>query len=64
MSSHQSTTVKQRIEELDLYRGFAILGIFMVNILVMNVSFAFREAWGLEQTGPLERLWRIISYGK
>jgi uncharacterized protein len=56
MSSHQSTTVKQRIEELDLYRGFAILGIFMVNILVMNVSFAFREDWELEQTGTLNQI--------
>lgn len=41
---------KKRIVALDYYRGFAILGIFMVNILVMNVSFAFREEWEAEQT--------------
>jgi uncharacterized protein len=41
----------RRIEELDFYRGFAILGIFMVNILVMNVSFAYRQEWEAEQTG-------------
>ena len=49
------TIAKERIGELDVFRGFAILGIFMVNILVMNVSFAFREAWEAEQTGWLEQ---------
>lgn len=40
-----------RIDELDLFRGFAILGIFMVNILVMNVSFLYCGEWEAEQTG-------------
>jgi uncharacterized protein len=44
-----------RINELDIFRGFAILGIFMVNILVMNVSFAYRGEWEAEQTGWLQR---------
>lgn len=47
---------KDRIHELDLFRGFAILGIFMVNILVMNVSFSFRAEWEAEQTGYLQQV--------
>lgn len=35
----------KRILHLDIFRGFAILGIFMVNILVMNVSFIHRQDW-------------------
>lgn len=49
------TRPKDRIVELDIFRGFAILGIFMVNILVMNVSFAYRYDWEMEQTGWLQR---------
>lgn len=52
---NQPVLGKKRIEELDYYRGFAILGIFMVNILVMNVSFVFRQDWEVEQTGWLNR---------
>lgn len=44
-----------RIQELDVFRGFAILGIFMVNILVMNVSFAYRYEWEAEHTSILQR---------
>jgi uncharacterized protein len=44
-----------RIDELDLFRGFAILGIFMVNILVMNVSFLYRGEWEAEQSGWLQQ---------
>ena len=52
---NQPVSGKKRIAELDYYRGFAILGIFMVNILVMNVSFAFRQDWEAEQMGWLNR---------
>ena len=45
-----------RISELDIFRGFAILGIFMVNILVMNVCFSFRAEWEAEQTGWLQAI--------
>lgn len=38
-----------RIQQLDVFRGFAILGIFMVNILVMNCGFTFRLDWETEQ---------------
>ena len=54
-TKNQPVLGKERIEELDYYRGFAILGIFMVNILVMNVSFVFREDWEAEQTGWLNQ---------
>ena len=46
----------ERINELDIFRGFAILGIFMVNILVMNVCFAYRAEWEAEQTGWLQAI--------
>lgn len=49
------TPKSDRINELDIFRGFAILGIFMVNILIMNVSFAYRGEWEAEQTGWLQR---------
>lgn len=55
VTSNQPVLGKKRIEELDLFRGFAILGIFMVNILVMNVSFAFRQDWEAEQIGWLNQ---------
>lgn len=45
----------KRIDELDLFRGFAILGIFMVNILVMNVSFLYRGEWEAEHIGWLQQ---------
>ncbi|WP_224484736.1 DUF418 domain-containing protein [Robertkochia aurantiaca] len=35
----QPTKAKKRIELLDVYRGFAILGIFVVNITVMNSTY-------------------------
>ena len=49
------TPKSDRINELDIFRGFAILGIFMVNILIMNVSFAYRGEWEAEQTEWLQR---------
>lgn len=51
-SNHKShskpTDSSNRILHLDIFRGFAILGIFMVNILVMNVSFVYRGDWLIE----------------
>ena len=44
-----------RIHLLDVYRGFAILGIFLVNILVMNCGFSFRLDWESEQIGWLNQ---------
>ncbi|HKK38394.1 MAG TPA: DUF418 domain-containing protein [Cryomorphaceae bacterium] len=58
----------ERIQELDIFRGFAIFGIFMVNILVMNISFLYRGEWTAEQIGWLQDIPRFILeeffYGK
>lgn len=50
------TFQKNRIQELDVFRGFAIFGIFMVNILVMNASFMYRGEWVTEQTGAIQAI--------
>jgi len=55
----QPTTSSNRILHLDIFRGFAILGIFMVNILVMNVSFVHREAWLTEVFNPFNATSKI-----
>lgn len=47
------TSSNNRILHLDIFRGFAILGIFMVNILVMNVSFVYRGAWLMETSSTI-----------
>ena len=49
------TAKDRRINELDVFRGFAIFGIFMVNILVMNISFGYRFQWESEQVGALQQ---------
>lgn len=70
MNFNNTTPIKksERIHELDIFRGFAIFGIFMVNILVMNVSFAHRMDWEAEQTGWLQRaslfVLETVFYGK
>lgn len=51
MKASITPNTNHRVDELDLFRGFAILGIFMVNILVMNISFIYRGEWEAEQTG-------------
>ncbi len=53
--SNSPTQLNARITELDVFRGFAIFGIFMVNILVMNVCFAYRFEWEAEQTGWIQQ---------
>jgi uncharacterized protein len=50
-SSTKSISNSHRISELDVLRGFALLGIFMVNILGMNCGFTFYNDWTQEQTG-------------
>ncbi len=53
------TAETERILQLDIFRGFAIFGIFMVNILVMNVSFAHREVWLMEVFSPFNATGKI-----
>ena len=47
------TPSNNRILHLDIFRGFAILGIFMVNILVMNTSFLYRNDWIVENASSI-----------
>ncbi|MCZ4408380.1 DUF418 domain-containing protein [Cryomorphaceae bacterium 1068] len=54
------TSRQNRIQELDIFRGFAIFGIFMVNILVMDISFVYRGEWVTEQTGWIQDIPRFI----
>lgn len=52
------TIITSRIIDLDVFRGFAVFGIFMVNILVMNAAFTFRGEWEAEQTA----WWSEVSF--
>ncbi|WP_298514263.1 hypothetical protein [uncultured Kordia sp.] len=44
----QSTNQKTRIELLDVYRGLVILGIFVVNIVIMNSMFLNQDNFALQ----------------
>ena len=52
------TIITSRIIDLDVFRGFAVFGIFMVNILVMNAAFTLRGEWEAEQTA----WWSEVSF--
>lgn len=58
----------ERIELLDVYRGFAIFGIFVVNIVIMNSTFLNQDAFLERFTGTLdvlaERLLQLFFYTK
>ncbi|MCH2215928.1 MAG: DUF418 domain-containing protein [Flavobacteriales bacterium] len=60
MKSSIPTQKADRIQQLDIFRGFAIFGIFMVNILVMNISFVYRGEWLTTQVGWVQDVPRII----
>ncbi len=55
-TSIQPTANSGRILQLDIFRGFAIFGIFMVNILVMNVSFVYRGEWLAETASTFNNI--------
>lgn len=52
-STSETNNKSLRISELDVLRGFALFGIFMVNLLGMNCSFNYFSDWTQEQTGSL-----------
>ena len=58
----------KRIEILDIYRGFAIFGIFVVNIVIMNSTFLNQDAFLEQFTGAFdvlaERLLQLFFYTK
>lgn len=62
------TAKSKRIDLLDVYRGFALLGIFVVNIVIMNSTFlnqdVFAQQWtsGIDQFA--ERALQLFFYTK
>lgn len=54
MNQHP-TNQKKRIELLDVYRGFAILGIFVVNIVIMNSTFLNQDEFALQWTATIDK---------
>ncbi len=57
-----------RIDLLDVYRGFAILGIFVVNIVIMNSTFLNQDEFAKQWTSSLdqfaERFLQLFFYTK
>lgn len=50
----QPTSSSQRIELLDVYRGFAIFGIFVVNIVIMHSTFLNQDEFNLQWTSIID----------
>ncbi|MEH6406360.1 MAG: DUF418 domain-containing protein [Leeuwenhoekiella sp.] len=64
----QPTKVKKRIDLLDVLRGFAILGIFVVNIVIMNSTFLNQDEFAKQWTSNIdqisERILQLFFYTK
>lgn len=50
------TKANNRIELLDIYRGFAIFGIFVVNIVIMNSTFLNQDEFAKQWTSNIDQL--------
>lgn len=59
---------KKRIELLDIFRGFAVLGIFVVNIEIMNSTFVnqeeFRQQWNSTLDTVAVKILQLFFYSK
>ncbi|QDH78462.1 DUF418 domain-containing protein [Echinicola soli] len=59
---------RSRIELIDIFRGFAIFGIFMVNIEIMNCFMVNQEKFGKLWTRPIDtfsyRILQLFFYSK
>lgn len=55
MNKNQNET-KNRIDILDIYRGFAILGIFVVNIVIMNSTFLNQDEFAKQWTSSIDQV--------
>lgn len=70
MKSNNETiiTTSKRIELLDVYRGFAILGIFVVNIVIMNSTFLnqdeFAKQWTSNVDIAVQKVLQLFFYTK
>lgn len=66
--SVQPTRKAKRIELLDVYRGFAVLGIFVVNIVIMNSTFLNQDEFAKQWTSNIdqlaERILQLFFYTK
>lgn len=62
------TQIKSRVDLLDIYRGFAVFGIFVVNIGIMNSTFLNQEEFAKQWTSNLdqvaERILQLFFYTK
>lgn len=62
------TTKSNRIDLIDVYRGFAILGIFVVNIVIMNSTFLNQDEFAKQWTSGIdqfaERILQLFFYTK
>ncbi len=66
--NQQPTPVTDRIELLDVYRGFAIMGIFVVNIVIMNSTFLNQDVFLSHYTSVIDqaaqRILQLFFYTK
>ncbi|TSE03678.1 DUF418 domain-containing protein [Aquimarina algiphila] len=66
--NEQPTKIKKRFELLDVFRGFAILGIFVVNIVIMNSTFLnqdeFSKQWSSSIDQISEKILQLFFYTK
>lgn len=56
----QPTRSKKRIDLLDVYRGFAIFGIFVVNIVVMNSTYLNQDEFAKQWTSFIDQFAETI----
>lgn len=52
----QPTQSTNRIDLLDVYRGFAILGIFVVNIVIMHSTFVNQDEFAKQWTSNIDKI--------
>ncbi len=52
----QPTKPKKRIDLLDVFRGFAILGIFVVNSVIMNATFLNQDEFAKQWTSNIDQV--------
>lgn len=66
--NEQPTKPKKRIDLLDIFRGFAILGIFVVNITIMNSTFLNQDEFAQQWTSNIdlisEKILQLFFYTK
>lgn len=68
LSNENVGPISNRILTLDVLRGFALLGIFVVNAEIMNCVFMNQDTFSEQWTAPIDqfavRLQQLFFYGK